>query len=105
MSQADAIAIARAYVAILKEAGIEIDKAFLYGSYARGEATEESDIDIMLVSRAFDTYDDYTLSQPWLYTTKVDHRIEPVAIGLKRFMNDNLSPIIDVVRQTGIEIV
>ena len=104
MSQADAIAIARAYVSILREAGINIDKAFLYGSHARNEATEDSDIDIMLVSRVFDTSDDYILSKPWLYTTKIDHRIEPIAVGLKRFNTDDTSPIIEIVRRTGIEI-
>ena len=31
-----------------------VEKAYLYGSYARGEENEESDIDILLVSELFD---------------------------------------------------
>jgi len=58
----------------------------------------------MLVSSQFDTDDDYVLSKPWLFTKKVDFRIEPISIGLKRFNNDNISPIIEEIRQTGIEI-
>jgi predicted nucleotidyltransferase len=104
MSQADAINIVRTYLLVLKQAGITIDKAYLYGSYARDEANIDSDIDLLLVSSLFDTDDDYILAKPWLYTNKVDYRIEPLAIGLKRFANDDTSPIIELVRQTGIEI-
>jgi predicted nucleotidyltransferase len=47
MSQIDAINIIRVYLKVLKKAGINIDKAYLYGSYARNEANEESDIRIV----------------------------------------------------------
>ena len=104
MSQSDAINIVRAYLLVLKQAGINIDKAYLYGSYAHDEANIESDIDLLLVSSQFDTDDDYVLAKPWLYTNKVDYRIEPLAIGLKRFYSDDTSPIIELMRQTGIEI-
>ena len=104
MSQTDAINIVISYLNILKQAGINIDRAFLYGSFARNEATENSDIDLMLVSSMFDTDDDYVLAKPWIYSAKVDPRIEPISVGLLRFNNDDTSPIIELVRQTGIEI-
>ena len=104
MSQADAINSVRAYLIVLKQAGINIDKAYLYRTYARDEANIDSDIDLFLVSSLFDTDDDYVLAKPWLYTNKVDYRIEPLAIGLKKFATDDTSPIIELVRQTGIEI-
>ena len=104
MSQTEVIDIVRAYLVVLKQAGINIDKAYLYGSYARREANIDSDIDLLLVSSQFDTNDDYVLAKPWLYTNRVDFRIEPLAIGLKKFTSDDTSPIIEVVRQTGIEI-
>ena len=104
MSQIDAINIVRTYLKVLKQAGIVINKAFLYGSFARNEANEDSDIDLMLVSGMFDTDDDYVLSKPWLYSAKVDHRIEPISVGLVQFNSDDTSPIIELVRQTGIEI-
>lgn len=104
MSQSDVVSIVRAYLLVLKQEGIKIDRAFLYGSYARNEATEDSDIDLMLVSSIFDTDDDYVLSKPWIYSSKVDHRIEPISVGLEQFLNDDNSPIIEIVRQTGLEI-
>jgi predicted nucleotidyltransferase len=104
MSQADVIVILEKYIAVLQQQGLPIDKAFLYGSYATGNPNEESDIDVLLVSSVFDTNDDYVLSKPWLYSSKVDPRIEPLSVGLKRFLSGDTSPIIEVVRQTGIEI-
>lgn len=104
MSQIDVINIVRRYLAVLANAGISVDKAFLYGSYANNEANDDSDIDLLLVSSQFDTEDDYVLAKPWLYSGKVDHRIEPYSVGLKRFKTDRTSPIIELVRQTGIEI-
>jgi predicted nucleotidyltransferase len=104
MSQADAVSIIRAYLYVLLKAGIPITKAYLYGSYARNRATDDSDIDVMLISDSFDTADDVILSQPWLFTTNVDHRIEPVAVGTQRFLTDDVSPLIGIVRKEGIEI-
>jgi predicted nucleotidyltransferase len=104
MSQIDAINIARVYLSVLNKAGIIIDKAYLYGSYASNKANEDSDIDLLLVSKQFDTDDDYILSKPWLYCSKVDYRIEPLSIGLKKFTTDDISPILETIRQTGIEI-
>jgi predicted nucleotidyltransferase len=41
---------------------VKIDRAFLYGSFATNNASEDSDIDVLLVSDIFDTEDDATLS-------------------------------------------
>ena len=37
----------------LKEKGLNISKIILFGSQAKGESTEESDIDILIVSNDF----------------------------------------------------
>jgi hypothetical protein len=42
MSQTDVINILKSYLIILHEAGINIDQAFLYGSYAGNQANENS---------------------------------------------------------------
>ena len=104
MSQADAVKIIRAYLKLLLKEGIPITRAFLYGSYASNSATDDSDIDVMLISDRFDTTDDFTLSEPWLFTTKIDPRIEPVAVGSQRFLTDDVSPLIGIVRKEGVEI-
>ena len=96
--------IIKNYLSLLKESGINVEHAYLYGSCARGEETEESDIDIMLVSRIFDTDDDRILSRPWIYTVKASPRIEPIAVGAKRFFEDSGSPLIELVKSEGVEI-
>ncbi|MCX6279381.1 MAG: nucleotidyltransferase domain-containing protein [Bacteroidetes bacterium] len=75
MLQQDALNIARQYVANLNNSGIEIYKAYLFGSYARNQAKEDSDIDILLVSDAFDKDDDAVLSKPWSPKYRKDYRI------------------------------
>jgi uncharacterized protein len=104
MLQKDAINIVRQYVNNLNDGGVVIFKAFLFGSYARNQATEKSDIDVLLVSEVFDTDDDVILSKPWSPKYRIDYRIEPVAIGLKRFNSDDNSLILEVVRKEGLEI-
>jgi len=96
--------VIKRYIAVLKAAGIDVDKTYLYGSCARGENTEHSDIDLLLVSDYFDTDDDKILSSPWLYTVKVDPRIEPLAISSRRFLSDESSPLLGIIKREGIEI-
>ena len=104
MVQREIINIIKQYIRNLNAGGIIIQFAYLYGSYARNEATPESDIDVLLVADVFDTNDDAILSKPWLPKFRNDFRIEPIAIGTKRFETDDISPIIELARQEGIKI-
>jgi predicted nucleotidyltransferase len=104
MVQQDALNIAHEYIARLNQAGMVIYKAYLFGSYARNLAREDSDIDILLVSEIFDTDDDMILSKPWSPKYRHDYRIEPVILGKKRFQSDLNSILLNIVSEEGIEI-
>ena len=104
MDQEEVIAIIRRYLSNLTLSGLPIRKAFLYGSYARNEATESSDIDVLLVSDMFDTQDDVILSKPWSPKLRFDYRIEPYVVGTNKFRDDDVSLILEMVRREGIEI-
>lgn len=104
MVQGEIINIIRQYIRNLNAGGMIIRFAYLYGSHARNEATPESDIDVLLVSDVFDTNDDVILSKPWSPKFRNDYRIEPIAIGTKRFKTDNISPIVELAKQEGIRI-
>jgi len=94
------------YIRILNDSGLLIDKAFLFGSAARNDWNEGSDIDVMLVSKRFDdSSDDLAYGLIWKLTRKVDRRIEPFAVGLSRFNNDEVSPLLQIVKKEGIPIV
>lgn len=104
MPQKEIVTIVQRYIAVLKAAGIPIQKVFLYGSCARGENSKQSDIDVLLISDVFDTNDDYVTARPWLYTVNVDYRLEPYVVGMKRFMSDTTSPLLEIIRREGVEI-
>lgn len=101
MVKREIVEILKKYVSILRSEGITIDKAYLYGSYLSNTANEDSDIDIMIVT---ETEDDYLTGKIWSLTRKVNSKIEPYLVGKMRF-NDNVdSPLIDLVKRTGLEI-
>ena len=98
------IDIVKKYLNILSQEGIVISNAYIYGSQVHGTATEESDIDLMLISPIFDENTDKYAPVLWLSTRKASYKIEPIAVGQKRFLTDDRSPLIEIVRQEGIEI-
>lgn len=104
MVKAEIESVVKKYIHILNDTGLNIKRAYIYGSCARGEDSTHSDIDVMLVSDLFDTDDDLILSRPWIYTVKVDPRIEPVAVGSRRFDTDTGSPLIEIVKKEGVKI-
>lgn len=104
MVNTEIVNIVREYLHELSDKGIFISRCFLYGSQARNTATEDSDIDLMLVSPLFDDNIEKYWPALWLSDIRTDNRIEPLAVGEKRFQTDDMSPIIETVRQEGIEI-
>ncbi len=98
------IKVVKDYLDELAAKGIEIKKAFIYGSHAKGTAGASSDIDLMLVSPLFDNETDKYMSAIWLSRTRTDNRIEPIAVGEKRFIDDDITPLIEIVRHEGVEV-
>ena len=95
----------RLYCLHLNASGIIVDKAFLFGSWARNEAITDSDIDVMIVSSSFDQPDNTLKTKAWRITEKVDLRIEPYTISLEKFLSDDVSPLLQIVKKEGIEII
>ena len=102
MAKNEIIEILKSYIFLLRAEGIKIDKAFLYGSYLNNTETIESDIDLMLVTE--NENDDYLAGKIWKLTRKINSKIEPFIIGANRFNNDDNSPLVDLVKRTGLEI-
>ena len=82
-------------------ADMDLKKAFLFGSYARGVQREDSDIDIALVVGKME---DFFILQMQLMRLrrKIDLRIEPHPIGEMDFNNEN--PFAWEITKTGIEL-
>ena len=92
------------FLKCLSQEGIPIQRVFIYGSYAKGEESKDSDIDVMLISEVFDKNDDQTVGKTWRISKSVDVRIEPYTIGRKRFSKDKFSPLLQIVKKEGLEI-
>ncbi len=101
MAKREIVEILRKYISVLRSEGITINKAYLYGSYLSNTAGDKSDIDIMIIT---DTEDDYLAGKIWSLTRKVNSKIEPYLVGKTRFIDNVDSPLIDLVKRTGLEI-
>ena len=78
----------------------DIEKLFLFGSYARGNQKTDSDIDVAIVVSTLDK--DFFSYAPllWKLRREIDDRIEPVLFDKDRDSSGFLREIME----TGIEI-
>jgi len=101
MAKREIVELLITYINILRSEGIFIDKAFLYGSYLTNSETADSDIDLLLVT---ENEDDNLVGKIWSLTRKVNSKIEPYLVSKSRFNNSDNSPLIDLVKNTGLKI-
>ena len=101
MAKREIVDTLKRYILVLQSEGISIDKAYLYGSHLSNTATDDSDIDVLIVT---DSEDDYLTGKIWSLTRKVNSKIEPYLVEKVRFINNVDSPLIDLVKRTGLEI-
>jgi len=99
----DIILIAKKYLGLVKAANfpMQIEKAYLFGSYAKGCPNKDSDIDIAFVVNEWDGGYEDTVIPMWRLREKVDLRIEPHIVVSDYDPADFLPEI----ERTGIELV
>ncbi|MGA1842507.1 MAG: nucleotidyltransferase domain-containing protein [bacterium] len=93
------VEIIKRYIEELKNNNIPVDQVIIFGSYAKGQPKEESDIDIALISPVFtgDRYEDRRRIVP--LRRKIDNRIEPIPFRPEDFCEDG--NLIDEIKKTG----
>ena len=93
------------YLSELPAYGIHPNRAILFGSFARGDAHEWSDIDLVVIAPEFDSpCETNMVEQLWLATATSDNRIEPIPCGEKEWQTQQARPILDIARREGIVI-
>ena len=93
----------RGYLKAADEAGIHAKCAVLFGSYARGDAHEWSDIDLVVIAPELDNLTDRRLiSTLWELRAVTDSRIEPIPCGEREWEADDDRPILEIARREGI---
>jgi len=99
----DIISIAQKYLELVKASPfpMQIDKAYLFGSFAKGYPHKDSDIDVALVVNEWKG--DYLDVVPpiWRLCEKVDFRIEPHII----VPEDDYADFLPEIQRTGVELV
>ena len=90
----------RKYILELERNKIPIKRAILFGSYAKGLARPESDIDVALISDVFsgDRFKDRQRIIP--LRRKIDSRIEPLPFTPEDF--DNGGMMAEEIKKTGV---
>jgi predicted nucleotidyltransferase len=98
--------ITQKYLQRLAAMGIPVELGVIFGSHARGEATQWSDIDLLVVSPRFDgprTREDINIL--WRIAAREDSRIEPLPCGSEEWRTSEISAIVEVARREGKRIV
>jgi predicted nucleotidyltransferase len=98
----DVISIARKYLALVKESDfpMHIDKAYLFGSFAKGCPEKDSDIDIaIIVNKWIGGYEE-AIVPIWRLRKNIDFRIEPHII----VPDEDYAGFLPEIQRTGIEI-
>ena len=104
MADQAVIDLVRRYLDVLNEHGICAEKTILFGSHARGNAHEYSDIDILVLSEEFDKDRWARDDELWKLTTRAGYGLQPIPVGVKQYIEDDLSAVIEIARREGIEI-
>lgn len=91
------------YLDLIKEKFPSIESAYLFGSYAKGKSTQDSDIDLALIFTNLDESKRFDIQvQLMLLAAKIDSRIEPHPISHEDFNSGN--PFVVEIKKTGIEL-
>ncbi len=98
----DIISIAKKYLELVKKSSfpLHIDKAYLFGSYAKGCPNKDSDIDIAFVVDKWDGDYEETIVPIWRLRKNIDFRIEPHFV----VSDCDYAGFLQEIQRTGIEI-
>lgn len=90
------------FLDMVSASGVHLERAILFGSHAKGTASEWSDIDIALVSKDFTGIGFYDRKRVNPFLIKVDSRIEPHPFRPEDFNEEN--PFVNEILKQGIKV-
>lgn len=91
------------YVNLLKQEGVDVSKVILFGSYAKGTAKPESDIDIAIISSQFGKNNLKEMMFLRRIALKIDSHIEPLPFSPED-IDDRYSTLAQEIIKYGITI-
>ncbi|NBC84351.1 MAG: nucleotidyltransferase domain-containing protein [Bacteroidetes bacterium] len=91
------------YLELIKEKYVDIERVYIFGSYAKGKSTDDSDIDVALIFSNLDDAKRFDIQvQLMMLAAQIDSRIEPHPISHNDF--DSGNPFVAEIKKTGIEV-
>ena len=99
----DAVSIGKRFIGEVRNVGIDVTDAYLYGSHAKLTASKDSDIDVCIVSRDLGTDLIDEMVKLKQIARRVDDRIEVVPLGIADF-SDPFDPLVFEIKKTGIRL-
>lgn len=97
------VAAVRRYLEVLRrDYALDVRQGVVFGSFARAEADEWSDIDLIVVARRFDdVISRADVGLLWRVAARTDSRIEPIPCGERQWVEDRSSAILEIARREG----
>ncbi len=90
------------YLRVLDQNGIILSDALLFGSYAKDEARQYSDIDLAIVSDIFEGIRFTDKKKIQKFTLRVSSDLSVLPFNPKDFTNDN--PLVREILETGVRV-
>ena len=99
LSRDEALGLVRRYKAIIARRFDSEPRVIMFGSYSKGYANPDSDIDVAVIVPTYGDHKFEISKGLWRDTREVSFLIEPVLMA-----EDRWSPLYDDVMQTGIAV-
>jgi predicted nucleotidyltransferase len=103
MKKQEIIKIVREFLSQTSQLGIPIRAAYMFGSHANGNAQKDSDIDVAMISEAFEGNRLYDCEKLYPIILVTDCRIEPYPFRPEDFVDED--PFVQEIKKTGLRIV
>ena len=99
LSRDEALNLVRHYKRVIRHRFLNEPRVMMYGSYSKGNATPDSDIDVAVIVPTYGDQKFEISKNLWRDVDKVSFLIEPVLMA-----EDRWSPLYEDVMQTGIAV-
>ena len=94
------------YLHALQTHGLPVRFGVVFGSQAKGQANQWSDIDLLVVSPQFDRpRQRRDVDLLWRLAARTDSRIEPIPCGERQWQEDTSSAIVEIARRDGQQVI
>jgi uncharacterized protein len=91
------------YLKLVRQKFNDVESVYVFGSYAKGNSDQDSDIDLAIVLKNLDDSKRFDIQvQLMLLASQIDSRIEPHPISHDDFYSGN--PFVFEIKKTGFEI-